>query len=67
LEDDWAKERTKGGTFYTFNGTNPVQGVLTAPANSTWTPETIGGKACMVAEFTTPGLNEITVKLAYEL
>ena len=57
--------RLKGGTFHQGGSINPG-GVIHVPANSTWNSEAINGKAHKTIEVTSPGLGEITVKLAYE-
>lgn len=63
--DNLWKRKHKTGTFH--QGGFGFGGIIEIPRNSSWTPETIGGKAHMVIEATSPGQNEITVKLAYEL
>ncbi|MDP2174790.1 MAG: hypothetical protein Q8K70_02655 [Bacteroidota bacterium] len=58
--------RVKGGTFHQGGTINPG-GILHVPAGTTWpNTEVINGKSHRTIEVTSPGLGEITVKLAYE-
>lgn len=64
FDGNWSN-RTKGGTFHKGGGFD-FEGLIFIPKNSVWTYEIIDGKPHMSIEAKTPGLEEITVKLAFE-